>query len=92
MKAVTDRPAPKSASTKKVSVPGLRTGKIHLASKASAAQILRSVGVTAADQRLADKALKIAATKPKVRVTDAPKYSTKIVAAKRARPATSKKR
>jgi hypothetical protein len=92
MKAAVDRPAPKSARTKKVSVSGLRTGKIQLGPKASAAQILRTLGVTAADQRLADKALEIAAAKPKARATGAPKNSTKVVAAKKVQPAASKKR
>jgi len=50
-------------------VRGLRTGKIHL-TKASASEILHSLGVRPSDIRVAEKALQAALTrKPKSRNT-----------------------
>lgn len=62
-------PALPTPSPRKAKPRGLRTGKIHL-TKASASEILRSVGVRPSDIKVAEKALEAALTrKPKSRNT-----------------------
>jgi hypothetical protein len=78
MKAATGRPTPRPSSARYLPASGLRTGKIHV-TKGSAAQILLKIGVTPADERVADKALTIAASGPKARTS------------KRIQPAATKK-
>jgi hypothetical protein len=60
--------------------------------KGSAAEIRLKIGVTPADERVADKALTVAAAQPKAKTASARKDSKKVVAVKRVRSATTKKR
>lgn len=67
MKSTTSRSAasaPHSTGVKRTAPVGLRKGKIR-AAKASATEIRRAVGVTPADERVAARALRVAAAKPK---------------------------
>ena len=68
MKSTTSRSAatPHSAGVHRTATVGLRKGKIH-AAKGSATEIRRAVGVTPADERVAARALMVAATKPKTK-------------------------
>lgn len=92
MKSMASRSAaltPENTNVHRAATVGLRKGKIH-ATKASASEIRRAIGVTPADERVAARALLVAATKPKTK-SRVSRTAKKTEAKSRTKPAPQKR-